>query len=252
MKKYGLLALGLSFVFFASCLVAVVDEQNVEGLPLSREFHKVLTQEPGGTVDLENWNGDITISGWEKSEVDITAREVWNQPQKRGIRFLRNRPSSARHPGGSIRGQDQDLDGTARRRKDNIGLNYNLFVPHSINLKTITNRRGNVRISDLYGTVVLNLDEGEANLENYSGSLDASVTRGSVEAEILDLRAEDEVKITVREGDITLYLQPGAGARIEATVPNGTLDSDFDLKADQGARVTLTALNGNIRIKKAD
>jgi len=252
MKKYGLLALGLSFVFFASCLVAVVDEQNVEGLPLSREFHKVLTQEPGGTVDLENWNGDIAISGWEKSEVDITAREVWNQPQKRGIRF---------YGIGRVRSDiqvDQSEDKIKiwteqpGEEKDSIGLNYNLFVPHSINLKTIINRRGNARISDLYGTVVLNLDEGEANLENYSGSLDASVTRGSVEAEILDLRAEDAVKITVREGDITLYLQPDAGARIEATVPNGTLDSDFDLKADQGARVTLTALNGNIRIKKAD
>ncbi len=252
MKKYGLLALGLSFVFFASCLVAVVDEQNVEGLPLSREFHKVLTQEPGGTVDLANRNGDITISGWEKNEVDITAREVWNQPQKRGIRFYgigRARPDV------QVDQSEDKIKIWAEEpgaEKDSIGLNYDLFVPHSIDLKTISNRRGRVRISDLYGTVVLNLDEGQAELENYSGSLDASVTRGSVDAEILDLRAEDVVKITVREGDITLYLQPDAGARIEATVPNGTLDSDFDLKAEQGARVTLTALNGNIRIKKAD
>jgi hypothetical protein len=252
MKKYGLLALGLSVVFFESCLVAVVDDRNAGELPLSREFHKVLAQEPGGTIDLENWNGDITISGWEKSEVDVTAREVWNQPQKRGIHFYRI---------GRVRpdiqvDQSEDMikiwTEQPGEEADNMGLSYDLFVPHSINLKSISNRRGNVRISDLYGTVVLNLDEGEAHLENFSGSLDASVTRGSVEAEILDLRAEDEVKITVREGDITLHLQPRAAARIEATVPNGKLDSEFDLKADQGARLALTALNGNVRVKKAD
>jgi DUF4097 and DUF4098 domain-containing protein YvlB len=132
-----------------------------------------------------------------------------------------------------------------------------------VNLKDVRNELGDIRIVDIYGKVRVNLEEGIIKVENFSGSLDLSLVRGSVEAELLDVRKDDNVRITTREGDITLYLQPDVNVKIEAATGNGGISSDFDLGLPlpskkvsarlgslEEAVVSLSALIGNIRLKK--
>jgi hypothetical protein len=99
-------------------------------------------------------------------------------------------------------------------------------------------------------------------VENYSGSLKAQVWRGRIEAEVLDLRSEDEVQLTARAGDLTLYLEKGVSAKIEAEA-SAWVTSEFDLGTappankvsavlgSGGAILTLKALNGRIALKTA-
>ena len=247
------MVLGLSviFLFCASCVVAVVGNPEYGRFLPPKEFHKNVPLPAGGTLSLENWGGDILINGWEKDEVDITAEEISGRSFGRRIQFINKR-------GLEPNVQVDEEDGFIRIRTDESArddetsrVNYTLSVPHSVNLKDILNRKGDIHITDLYGKVSLNLQEGDVRIENFSGTLDASVSRGSVEAEILDLREEDEVKILVREGDITLSLESGAEAWIEASAPHGDINSDFDLKSQKGTRISLTAFNGDIQIKKS-
>jgi hypothetical protein len=253
MKRHFLWPLGLSviFVFSASCVIAVVDNQEYGRFRPPKEFHENVPLAAGGTISLENWGGDILISGWEKDEVDIRADEISSRPFGRRIQFINKRDLEPR-----VRVEQEDdlirirTDESARD-EEMTRVNYTLSVPHSVNLKEILNRNGDIHITDLYGRVFIDLQEGDVSIENFSGTMDASVSRGSVVAEILDFRDEDEVKILVREGDITLSLESGAEAWIEASAPRGDVDSDFDLKSHKGTRISLTALDGDIRIKKA-
>jgi hypothetical protein len=226
-------------------------------------FHRTIALDSGGTILIENDAGDIEIQGWDKDEVEITAEEDLG-----GRYGWRVGPY-----GRSVAGPKVDVDKMEdfltikaripERERDIRRVYFTLNVPHSVNLKDVRNELGDIRIVDIYGKVRVNLEEGIIKVENFSGSLDLSLVRGSVEAELLDVRKDDNVRITTREGDITLYLQPDVNVKIEAATGNGGISSDFDLGLPlpskkvsarlgslEEAVVSLSALIGNIRLKK--
>lgn len=226
-------------------------------------FHRTIALDSGGTILIDNDAGDIEIRGWDKNEVEITAEE--DLGRRYGWRVGPYGRSMA-GPKVDVDKMEDFLTIKARipeRERDIRPVHFTLNVPHSVNLKDVRNERGDIRIVDVYGKVGVNLEEGLINIENFSGSLDLSLVRGSVEAELLDVRKDDDVRITTREGDITLFLQPEVNAKIEAATGNGSISSDFDLGqplpakkvsaqlgTSEAAVLSLNALIGNIRLKK--
>jgi hypothetical protein len=263
MKKYLLYALGLLFIllFIDSCVIAYVDyPEGVAGRPLG-EFHKDVSFDTGGTLSLENVDGDIEILGWDKNEVEVSAERKGPFPYRRGLywagvpyRLKIDFDKFENFIKVKFRPEDSDKEFTS--------VNFYINTPHSIHLKDIIGKEGNVSLADLYGEAVIDLQKGEVKVENFSGSLAASVAKGSVTASLYDLRAEDEIRITVKQGDIAVNLQPEVKARVEASAPEGNISSDFDLKeplpakkisakiGEEGALLSLISLKGDIRINK--
>jgi len=264
MKKllFSAFLLTVFISFFASCIIAVADYSGSGNFWPRHEFHKNLTLAQGGTVSLENTNGDIEIHGWNNDDVEIYAEEVKSRPEYSTIRFYRPGASEPKIRLDKFEDFIKIKSPGAGGSDETSVFNYTLNVPHAVNLKDILNNRGNILISDIYGKVEIDLVEGDLNIENFSGSLTASIETGTIQAEVLDLRTEDEVRMTTRQGDITLYLQPEANASLEASARNGEVSSDFDLKQPlpaqkisaqlgvKGALISLSTLDGNIKIKK--
>jgi hypothetical protein len=237
-----------------------VDYSGQEKILPKGEYHKTVYFDSGGTLSLENYNGDLEIRGWERTEVEVFAERMIPRPletkvyvvgtidYKPKIYFDKYKDLIKIKTRYSARGEAQEVD-------------YFINVPHFTNLKDIKNKSGNVFVSDLTGEAVIDLVNGELEVENFSGSLSASVRDGFVRASFYDLRGEDEIKITNRQGDIEIYLPQDIEAQLEASTPNGMISSDFDLDqqlpADKvsaqlgagGALISLQALNGHIKIK---
>ena len=229
----------------------------------SGAFVRTVALEPGGTVQLENVLGDIEIRGWDKSEVEITAEEDWNAPFRGRIWMPGRRIGT---PDIEVVTADRVVKIRARlpeREQEIRSLRFTLMVPRSVNLDTIRTREGDVAIADLYGKVRVEVERGRVQVENFSGSLDLAVGRGSVEAEVLDVRPDDVLKIVARDGDISLLLPDDAAIRVEAEA-GGAVTSEFDLGrelparkvegrigAGGGAALTLSAPQGNVRLLKA-
>lgn len=259
MKKNIILVLVLSVAALAasSCIVAVVDTSQAGGFPGLKEFRRTLPFQAGGTVLLESSKGDIEVYGWDRSEVEVIARDA-----------------GALRPGFywfGFPGWDEARSEVSVDRFDDLikiktraeqGRDFLLNVPVSVNLNPIQCREGNILLSGLYGKAVLDLRKGDVRVENFSGSLDASLGRGNAEVELLDLRKGDEVRIISTAGDIVLYLEKNASARVEASSSLGRVDCDFDLGqkpagqiikgqlGDGKALVSLAAVQGRISIKK--
>lgn len=251
------LALAVSAAVLSSCIIVEIAEPEGSGSRSGEPFRQTVPLAPGGTVAVENPRGSIEIRGWEREEVEIVA---WR--------------SGGRGRGQAGSGPDIRVDAGEDSVKisphpgpgdaESPGIDFFLRVPRSVNIKDAVSGEGEVRISDLFGQVVLDAEEGDVTVENFSGSLDLSVLNGDVRAEILDLRGEDVIKINVKEGDITLGLQAGARLRIEAEAPAGEISSELDLggalpsgrldarTAEDGAVVSLRALGGGIRILRVE
>jgi len=262
-RSISVLAIAVLFSFSTSCIIYVQDQPGLRRLSPKREFQRSLPLEPGGKISLENINGDIEIRGWEENRVELFVEEIRRIPYSRTIRFYGMGYSEPK-----IDFEKLDEDSIAIRihssgRDEEASLfNCRLNVPHSVNLEDIRNRKGNIFISDLYGRAAMDLEEGDLRVENFSGSLRASLITGSAQVELLDLRNEDEVRISTNEGDITLYLQPEVKANLEASASSGDISSDFDLNqplpaqkisaqiGEEGASISLSSLKGNISLKK--
>jgi hypothetical protein len=263
MKKYIIWALALAAAGLAasSCIVAVVDTSDPNLFPGGGEFRRLLPFQAGGTVLLDNSFGNIEIYGWERNEVEVVAREAGTL--RRGVYWL----GFPGWGGAQSRVQVDRFDGLLKIRTRNQeggarGLDFLVSLPVSVNLNPVQCREGNILLSGVYGQAVLDVRKGDVRVENFSGSLDASLGQGNADIELLDLRQGDEVRITSTAGDIILYLEKNIGARLEASAPLGRVESDFDLGqklpdqkvkgqlGDGKAFISLAAAQGRISIKK--
>ena len=253
----------LTAALSASCVLTVVDDRYPErSWYPKREFHKTLTLKTGGTLSLENVNGNIEIQGWDEEKVEIAAVEKREYTRSRGFYFDRAHQLELDIP---IQSSDDviSIKTPSRGKEDDYRLvHYSLRVPRSVKIEGIRNGQGNIQITDVFGSVKIGQKEGNITIKNFSGSVDIALGSGSVEAELLDVRPEDKVRIKTEQGDIGLYLEPGVEAQVEANAPDGEVWSDIDLKQPLPAKIVsaqlgegkasiiLSALHGVIKIKK--
>jgi DUF4097 and DUF4098 domain-containing protein YvlB len=255
----------LATVLSTSCVVAVVDDQNPRGAWFPRNaYQKTLALKSGGTLSLENTNGNISIRGWDEEKVELMAVEKRNPPLSPKIYFY---GSHALEPKIDLQASKDGITikTVSSGKEDEFRfVHYDLSVPRSIKLENIRNGQGDIQISDVFGGVQIGQKEGNITIKNFSGFVEIALGSGSVEVEVLDVRLEDYVQIKSEQGDISLYLEPGVMAQVEANAPNGNISSDFDLnqalpaktvsaKLGEGkASLVLTALHGNISIRKVE
>ncbi len=258
----------LTFLFLLaalpiSCVVAVVDDRYPEGAWFPRStVQKTLALKSGGTLSLENTNGDIVIRGWDEEKVELMAVERRKPPLSPKIYFYGSR---AFEPKIDFQASNEAIaiKTVSSGEEDEFRfVYYELSVPRSIKLENIRNGQGDIEISDVFGGARISQKEGNIRIKNFSGSVDIALGSGSVEAEVLDVRPEDQVQIRSERGDILLCLEPEATAQIEANAPEGDISSDFDFNqalpaktlsaklGDGKASFRLTALHGNIKLKK--
>ncbi len=255
-------AAAAALLFSGSCLMLDIP-WNLGG-GYQGEFHRIVDLEPGGSVNLDNARGDVEIRGWDENKVEVTARQEGAQDYGPGEY---SRWSTRPEPRVSVDTADGAV--TIKTLGSQIEelrpiVHYLVYVPRSVNLANIRLGTGSLIVGDVYGGLSASLADGDLTVDNYSGSLRVSIVKGSAEAEVLDLRAGDEIVVGVDKGDITLTLEADAGAKFEVETGKGRLSSDFDLgtpagssKASGGfgdgrALIKLKISEGNIRLKKAD
>lgn len=254
----------IAVVFMGSaCIIAYIDSPGSRGLMSGEEYYESVEFPSGGVLSLSNFDGNIEILGWGDKMVEIYADRMPDMPSGRDVKVM---------PIGRDFVPDIDLEHSedqlkintraANKGGDNCRADYYIKVPHDINLHDILARDGDITIADLYGSVFIELRTGNVTVDNFSGSLTSNVIQGSITATIYDLREEDNINLKCDQGDITILLQPDVNAQIEAYFPGGMIESAFDLAAEpednrinaqigeKGANIYITALEGNVIIKK--
>ncbi len=264
MKKCLLLVFGLiaGFVVVTSCVVQIVDPTRASAVRMGTDFHEAVPLVSGGTLSLDNIDGDIQIMGWEKEEVEVFAERLMRRSYNRGFRWQPLLSSVPKIDVDTFEDFVKVKTVSSNQEEDASIVNYYLNVPQHVALKDIVARKGKISISDLYGEVLIELYEGKVSVENCSGSLNVSLSKGSVKAGLLDLRSEDEIRISTQDGDITVYLEANINAWIEADTPEGQVVSDFKQLREQpsrkvsaqlgedGCTIFLSSMKGDIKIRK--
>lgn len=257
------LLVAAAFLFSGSCAIVIMPYPQAGASWSGQVFYdRTFPLKPGDRVDFlaEVREVLLEIKGQEKEELRVIASQGFPFSTRGAVVFGRRRGL----PRLEVETRDSSIYIRVEEGKEAIfPVKVELRVPRKVELKQIRINDGDIFVHDLYGTLVIRAEKASLRINNFSGSVDASLAAGDIEAEVLDLREEDEVNLQTREGDIELWLEPQAQATIQARAAEGRITSDFPTESEPGseldfrlgegkAMVSLSAVKGNIRLKKIE
>ena len=231
---------------------------------LTEEFHQTYALTPDGRIELENINGAVHISGWDRNEVKVDAVKYADTKERldeakievdSGKEYL------------SIRTKYPDHDHTwSRGSHDNPAtVEYTLTVPRTARLDEIKLINGALDVAGVNGEVRASSINGRLEARDLAGQAHLSTVNGRLEARF-DQLAGHEVELNSVNGSIELTIPSDSQAEVEASTVSGGIENDFGLRVENhrfvghelrgelgngGAHIRLEDVNGRIEIHHA-
>ena len=185
----------------------------------------------GGRIDLENFNGSVEITAWDRASVDITGQKYASTedllqaikidivPSPDSIRIRTVRPVE---------------------RRGNMGARYVIRVPRRVMLDRIMSSNGGIRVTGIEGDARLRSSNGGINITDLRGALEANTSNAGIEIRQLDGSAN----LRTSNGSIRVDRVRGA---FEAVTSNAGIDARL-AEIDPNRPIRLETSNGNINV----
>ena len=215
--------------------------------------------QPGGTVRVENVQGDVTVEAWDRAEVEVSA--------------IKTTASANGHPE-DVQIAVERGEGTLTLRtlyprpsEEPVRVDFHMRVPRQIRLDHLQTVEGNITVRNLEGSVDARTLNGNIEQTNITGSVAARAVNGSI---VLSLRALPETSDTIHletiNGSLLVALPPEVNADLELSTVAGRIESRHAYSVSEvpgdhtrrtrlgsgGARVTLRTVRGDIRVVDSD
>jgi DUF4097 and DUF4098 domain-containing protein YvlB len=253
--------LGTCSALFVLALAAHASDH--EG-KVTEELHKTYQLTSDGRIELDNINGDVHISSWDRNEVKVDAvkyagtRERLDEAR---IEIDANKSSI------SIRTKYPNHDQTWNWGSHNnpAGVEYTLTVPRAARLDEIKLINGELDVTGVSGEVHASCINGRLEAHNLSGPAELSTINGHLEARF-DQLAGSRVELNSVNGSVGLTIPSDSKAEVEASTVSGGINNDFGLHVNNhrfvghdlrgelgtgGTHIKLANVNGRIDIHHA-
>jgi DUF4097 and DUF4098 domain-containing protein YvlB len=241
---------GTTFAAILAVLAAVPLHAEV-----TQDFHRTVALAANGRVSLENINGNVEITGWNRNEVQIDAVKTASSQQKLDEARI---DVNAGSDSVAIKTHYPD----SHTNNNPASVHYTLHVPQNAKLEKINLVNGSLDVEKVSGEVEANLVNGKLRASNLEGAADLATVNGSIEANYASLNNVREVKLKSVNGSVNLTLPPSPNAEVSASVVNGSISTDFPLEVkghfvgksmsgrlgSGGVQIELSNVNGSIHI----
>ena len=157
---------------------------------VKEEFHKTVALNADGRVSLDNVNGSVEITGWNRNEVQIDAVKSASDQQK-----LDDMTIEVKGSGNSV-----EIETKFAKKVNNNpgGVTYTLHVPQNARIDKINLVNGSMTVQKLTGEINANLVNGKVQASDLTGSADLATVNGTIELQFADVRARDQAEIGER------------------------------------------------------
>src|SRR3984893_16793098 len=210
---------------------------------VTEEFHQTYTLTPDGRVELDNINGPVHISTWDRNEVKVDA----------GKDYV------------SIRTKYRDRDQTWNDdnwHNNPPSVEYTVTVPRAAHLDEIKLINGSLDVAGVSGEVRASCINGKLEAKDLSGRAHLSTINGRLDARFSHL-SESGLELNSVNGSVRLTIPSDAKAEVEANTVSGDIENDFGLHVNRhkyvgrdmrgelaggGARIKVENVKGRIEI----
>jgi DUF4097 and DUF4098 domain-containing protein YvlB len=219
---------------------------------------------------LQNKNGGVTMRGWEKSYIEVSAEKKsrW---------------------GGNVDHVEIKItrgDGTLtietiyRVKNPRVSVTYDISVPEHVSVSAVDSSNGAITLEDLQGDIVAETSNGRIEIEDIHGAIKAKTSNGRIEIhqvsgdveaktsngsiEITEVSGivaaqtsngriqveisemQEDAQIKTSNGAIELYVSPDVHANIEMKTSNGKITiQEIEIITSELSRTELKGKLGN-------
>jgi DUF4097 and DUF4098 domain-containing protein YvlB len=238
----------------------------LQAAQVRQDIHETYALTPTGTIRIENVNGRIQITGWNRSEVKFDAvkkgrseqdlekvnLEIDAQPDRLSVRTKYVEDNSRWFNFGRPKSVPASVD-------------YTLMVPLAARLDNVATVNGSLVIENVVGVVKASSVNGGVIVKGLASPSKLTTVNGSIEAHYDRLDTPGPSTLETVNGSILLYLPEKIDAEVMASTVNGSVSTDLplaviknrpvgkDLKGtlgDGGSRFRVHTVNGAARIRK--
>lgn len=254
MAKTRLLVTVILVVLLGAAVVAVAGDYGY-----TEDIDRSFTLPRGGSVTLDNVNGDVTVTVWDSDEVRVRATKSASSAD-----LLDRLDVEITESGSTLR-----IETRYPSQRGGWGdhghskVEYELTVPVWADLDGFDLVNGNLRVDGVDGDIDAESVNGTIELIDVAGSVEASTVNGSLDVLATRIRPGAEVDLESVNGSIDLRLAPGIGVDLDAESVNGRLKNDFGIEVHKGKwvgsdmrgtvgdgsiKVSMETVNGGIRL----
>jgi len=224
----------------------------------TEEFHQTYKLSPNGTIRLQNVNGGVKISGWDRDDVQVDAVKTGRDKQSLDEAKIEVNASS-----GSIDVRTQYPSGGNEHHPAKV--EYTLHVPRNAHLGEIATVNGNVFVQGVNGKVRVSSVNGDAVAQDLTSDVKLSSVNGHVRAVMAKVPAAQNINMDCVNGAVELTLPSDADVELSASTMHGAINNDFNVPVKKGfvgsnlqaklgtgaTHARLNTVNGSIRIQHA-
>ncbi len=233
------------------------------GAPVAAEEQQVWTARyplpPGGSLAVENVQGNIWIEGWDRAEAEITVIKT-TQGQSGRLDDVR---VAVERGEGSLTIRTLYGGGSA----EPVRVDYRLRVPRQVELERLRTVEGDISVQNVEGSVDARSLNGNIRQVNVAGRVTAHALKGNI-AVVLRALPDPTASLYLEtlSGDVFLQLPAGANADVEASTLDGQVLGSYLFTASEtpgdrwwrtrlgrgGVRIRLRTIHGNIHVGEAE
>jgi Putative adhesin len=222
---------------------------------VTQDFHRTVPLSSNGRVSLDNVNGGVEITGWDRNEVQIDAVKQARDQQRLD-------EARIEVEAGSDYVKIQTQYPHEHTNNNPASVHYTLHVPQNARLDQISLVNGSLIVQKVMGELDARLVNGKARISDLTGEANISSVNGSIEANYASLNNVREIKLKSVNGSVELGLPGSPNADVKASTVNGGIKSDFPLTVQGsfsghnlsgtlgsgGTRIELSNVNGSIHV----
>ena len=280
----------LALVLFLAAATAGAGVGSAKATEVRRVTERLIPFEPGGELQIDDKNGNITIEGWPRHEVRIqVTRVVRAQDRDKAEELIKELQADV-----EVHSDRIVIESKFPNRRESIGIweilkgkvpqlqiHYLVQVPSETDLKLETangevraqgvsgqldasTTNGDMRVKDMNGVIKLATTNGEISMAGVTNKAFARTTNGSVVAEIRRISPTGYIQLETTNGNVETYLPKDIRATVEAVTTNGHVSIGFPVEREGlmtsktvrgtiqggGVKLTLATTNGNVEIRK--
>lgn len=253
-------------------------------------IHRTFTLGQGGTVEVRNINGNVHISAWNESTVDLEAvkRTRYDREELDRMRIEIEETGNSlvvrttHLPPGDENGSFfSRLFRAFYNRGPRGSVEYTLRVPRNVDVVVAKSVNGNVDLDGTGGDTDASTTNGSVIADDTTGRISASTTNGSVRvsgaSHISEARSTngnidvslasdhpDPVRLRTTNGSITIGLDPDMNADLNIHTVNGSVNAQgFSITLDRisrkeirgslgrgGIEIDASTVNGSVTLKR--
>jgi DUF4097 and DUF4098 domain-containing protein YvlB len=223
---------------------------------VKQEFHKTVPLSANGSVSVDNINGSVEITGWNRNEVQIDAVKSASDQQKLDDLTIEVNAGSS-----SVEIKTKYPEHMFNNNPGSV--QYTLHVPQNARIDKINLVNGSLTAQKLTGEINANLVNGKIQASYLTGEADLATVNGTIDVTYNSLKDVREIKLKSVNGSVNLTLPPSPNADVDASAVNGSITTDFPLTVkghlvgksmsgtlgSGGVHIELNNVNGSIHLQ---